>query len=86
MQSGRLGWVNYNSCLTIHSGPEGIRLAVWAPFRLGHPPLFIPWSAMHKATTKRLFWMETVSVELGSPKIATLQLPKKIFEGRDVIG
>lgn len=86
MQSGRLGWVNYNSVLTIHSGPAGFRLAVWPPFRPGHPPLFIPWNAMRNATIKRLFWLELVSFELGSPKIATLQLPKKIFAGRGVIG
>ena len=86
MQSGRLGFINYSSILTIHSGPQGLRVAVLGPFRLGHPSLFIPWSAIHNATTKRSLWMETVSFELGSPKIATLQLPKKIFKGRGVIG
>ena len=86
MQSGKVGSVNYGSCLTIYSTPNGLYLSVWFPFRLGHPPLFIPWSAVRHATTHRFLWSETVSFDVGSPSVATLQLSKRIFEGRDVVG
>lgn len=79
MQGGRIGVVQYSGCLTLHLSPEGTHLAVLFPFRLGHPPLFIPWEAVHRARIQRFLWSETVVLEVGSPVITTLQLPKKIF-------
>ena len=38
------GCVSYGSCLTLGAGPNGLYLAVLPFFRLGHPPLLIPWS------------------------------------------
>jgi hypothetical protein len=35
---------NYGSCLIIGANSEGLRISVLFPFRIGHPPLFIPWS------------------------------------------
>ena len=36
--------VGYHNVLRITSNAEGLYLSVIKPFRLGHPPLFIPWS------------------------------------------
>jgi len=44
MQSVRIGWVGYNGCVTIGANLTAIFLSVWFPFRLGHPPLVIPYS------------------------------------------
>ena len=81
-QSGKVGGVNYNSCLTVHVAEDGLYLSVMVLFRLGHPPLFIPWSSIHNRTVRRFLWIETVKFEVGSPTVATLQLSKKVFEGR----
>lgn len=43
-RSGRLGTVNYNSCLTLTAGAAGLRLAVLLPFRAGHHPFVVPWA------------------------------------------
>ena len=43
-QSGRLRWARYRGCLTIGASDRGLYLAVFSVFRVGHPPLFIPWS------------------------------------------
>lgn len=43
---GLVGMATYNSCVTVGVGEEGVSLELWAPFRLFHPPLFIPWSAV----------------------------------------
>lgn len=43
-RSGRLGSSNYNSCLWFVSGPAGLGLSVLFMFRIGHAPLFIPWT------------------------------------------
>ncbi len=86
MQGGRVGMVNYNGCLTIHSSAEGLHLSVWLPFRLGHPPLFIPWDTVHNATAKRFLWTRFVVFEVGAPTVATLHLSEKIFEGHKFAG
>src|SRR6476469_6745769 len=49
LQGGKVGQVTYSGCLTIYSSQEGLHLSVWLPFRLGHPPLFIPWDAIRNA-------------------------------------
>jgi hypothetical protein len=85
MQGGRVGQVAYGGSLNIYSSPEGLYLSVLFPFRLGHPPLFIPWDAVRNAKTRRVLWTERVEFDVGSPSIATLRLPKKIFEGYNVV-
>lgn len=46
----------YNNCLTIAANPMGLYMAMLPGFRMGHPPLFIPWSEIAIARTKVLFW------------------------------
>lgn len=44
-QSAQLRWrVNYGGVLTVGANPRGLYLSVLLPFRIGHPPLFIPWT------------------------------------------
>jgi hypothetical protein len=81
LQSGWVAGMGYRSCLTIHSSAEGLYLSVLLPFRLGCPPLFIPWVAIHNAKVRRFLWAETVEADIGSPAIATLKLPKQVFKG-----
>ncbi len=42
-QTGYMGWARYKGCLTIGTNREGLYLAVFPLFRVGHPPLLIPW-------------------------------------------
>lgn len=43
-QSAQMRWrVNYGSCLIVGANAKGLYLAILFPFRIGHPPLFIPW-------------------------------------------
>lgn len=37
-------FTGYNNCLTVGASEEGLYLAVLFLFRVGHPPLFIPWA------------------------------------------
>ena len=41
--NSKIGDVSYNG-LRVGTCNEGIILKVYLPFRIGHPPLFIPWS------------------------------------------
>jgi hypothetical protein len=45
-QSARMRWsCNYNRCLTFGADPSGLYLSIMVLFRIGSPPLLIPWSA-----------------------------------------
>ena len=66
-QSARLrGWCNYNNCLCVGASPEGLYLGVMAPFRLFHPPLFIPWAEIDAQTGKAFLGLyDMVRVRVG---------------------
>ena len=84
VQWGKVGVASYNGFLTIHSSEEGFYLSVWPPFRIGHRTLFIPWDDVHNRETRRVFWSETVAFDVGSPGIAALELPRRIFHEYDL--
>ncbi len=45
--SARLRWFfGYSRCLTITVSPQGIHMRPMLAFRIGHPPLLIPWNAV----------------------------------------
>lgn len=79
---GRVGLANYKFVLTVTISPDGFFLEVMSLFRPGHPPLFIPWSAVTNREVLRVLCREMISLRIGSPKITTisLALPAKTIE------
>ncbi len=76
MCSGKIGIVNYSSCLTIGVSDSGLRLSVMLPFRVGHPPILIPWSDFHHVAEKRvMFLFPFLNASIGNPAITTVLLP-----------
>jgi hypothetical protein len=59
-QSAQVGWVNYNNCVNVIVSPTGLRLSVFAPFRFGHRPIFIPWRDIRVGLRKS--WFTSVGV------------------------
>jgi hypothetical protein len=51
---------NYNGCLTIGVDRKGLYLAVWFLFRIGHPPLLVPWRDITMTERKRFFIQQVV--------------------------
>jgi len=44
-QSGQMRFIaGYRNCLTLGANDEGLYMATSLLFRIGHPPLLIPWS------------------------------------------
>jgi hypothetical protein len=82
-QSGSLGLVSYRNVINIASAPEGLFLSVAWPFRIAHPPLFIPWSDVHDAFEERGLWWRQVRFSIGSPSRARMRLPAQAFEAVD---
>lgn len=82
LQSGAIGSVRYGSCLTLRVSEGGLYLAVLPPFRLAHPPLFIPWGEFHNIREKRVLFGRIVTMDVGMPVVATLILPLRVLEHR----
>jgi hypothetical protein len=59
-RSGRMRWnTKYSGCLMIGANAQGLYLAAFILFRVGHPPLFIPWQDISANTGKTLWWKWT---------------------------
>ncbi len=64
-QSGQMRWIaGYRSCLTVGSNEDGLCLATFPFFPLGHPPLLIPWNEVSHSKRRMLFF-PMVRFELG---------------------
>ncbi|MBX2863000.1 MAG: hypothetical protein KTR27_05555 [Leptolyngbyaceae cyanobacterium MAG.088] len=75
MQSGYIGTTRYKGCLNFRIYEEGLGLSVLFLFRIGHPPLFIPWDQFHAMSEKRVFFTRFCKVFIGQPVIATMTFP-----------
>ncbi|MBC7820596.1 MAG: hypothetical protein IAG10_27240 [Planctomycetaceae bacterium] len=75
----RIGWCDYNGCMTIRVAPDGIYLAVW-PIFVGHAPLLIPWSAVWLVEEQRERWFAFVLIDVGQPPLARLRLPLRVID------
>ena len=49
----------YEKCVTIGANTKGIHFSVFFPFRIGHPPLFVPWHDVSVREGKTLAWKWT---------------------------
>ena len=55
MRSARMGWLTrYSGVLTVGVNAAGLYLAVLPLFRVGHPPLFVPWPDVIVTSERRL--------------------------------
>jgi hypothetical protein len=62
----RMRWgANYKGCLTIGVDPAGLYLSTLFFFRIGHPPLFVPWTEISLRGRRKIFFIEFVELELG---------------------
>lgn len=81
-QSGSVGAVSYRGSLTVHVASDGLFLSTPFIFRIGHKPLFIPWTAIKNQKPVKFLWHEAIRFELGSAPARELRLPPGIFRER----
>ena len=80
-----LGSARHRGTLTLQAAPEGLYLTVMVLFRLGHPPLLIPWSAVKRRGTSAGDLSNWLTLELGDPPVTTLRLPAALVD-HEVLG
>ena len=74
-RTGSVGAINYRSCLVLRVCETGLGLSVIFPFRIGHPPLFIPWVEFHSAKVAWLLFIPVIEAYVGLPVVASVRLP-----------
>ena len=78
--SARLGVVNYNGTVHVGVSPEGLHLSVMSIFRVGHPPLLIPWDEIEASPPHREWFREVCELRLGQPDPLSITLPRHVLD------
>ena len=60
--------VSYRNCVFIRLAAQGIRLSVFPLFRLGTPPLLIPWEAIAACETEKFWFFRTTIIHVAEPR------------------
>lgn len=79
--SGSLRGVAYRHVLRVQLDATALHLAVHPLFRIGHPPLRIPRSALQRGDSGSFFGRRYVRLRIGTPVRVELVLPDTVLEG-----
>jgi hypothetical protein len=71
---------NYNHCLTIGSDVSGLYMSIMFLFRLGSPPLLIPWIEVTLWRRRKILFFRFVELRLGSEEQVPLLLRETLAE------
>ncbi len=77
-RSGKIGWGNYNGCLTVGANSDGLFLSVMVLFRVGHPPIFIPWAELKPRIRKMWLVGEMMELNVEQTPRTKILLPGKL--------
>lgn len=87
MGSVALGtWCGYSNCVILTANHAGLRMALWLPFRFGHPPIFLPWAEM-QASVSRFLWVKLLKLRLDRSSVQVqipINLVSQLREGLDL--
>lgn len=77
-RSGKVGWGNYNGCLTVGASAEGMYLAIVLIFRSGHPPLFIPWTEIAPREVRHWLFGDALELTMEKAPGTKVRLPAEL--------
>lgn len=79
-ERAQMRWlIGYNHCLTIGADPRGLYLSIFFPFRIAHPPLFIPWQDI-SLVSKTFLWVKYVELRLGRENAIPLRISDRLAQ------
>ena len=79
MRSGYVGRARYGSALNLGVSNEGLHLSVPLLFRIGHPPVVVPWSDI-SVVGKRGSYSTWVEYQFAKVPKSTLRIRKDVAE------
>lgn len=67
----KLGVVSYNGVIKAGPSPLGLALRVVGLFRVGHPPLLVPWQAFAAVRTRKVLWTTyySTTIQVSSGRV-----------------
>ena len=80
-QSARMRWgCNFNNCLTVGGDPSGLYLKMLFLFRIGSPPLLIPWQEVTIWRRRTFLVFQFVELRLGSEEQVPFTIREKLAD------
>ena len=78
-----VGMVTYRNTIGVGVSTLGLYLNPFPFFRVGYPPVLIPWSEVSDFKIKQGFLGvgQKYVLQIGSPKLTTVTLPSRVFQG-----
>ena len=70
-------WTHYSSVIRLTAAEDALYLSVLLIFRIGHPPLRIPWKEITFSRTRR-FWFRYVVLTLGEQERIPVRIPERM--------
>jgi hypothetical protein len=77
-------WLDYTNIVRVSPEDDALYLSVVFPFRIGHPPLRIPWTEISIGTTK-LAWREYSLLTLGRQEKIPMRISKSAARNLGVL-
>ena len=65
LSKARLGVANYQNVIQAGVSAEGLSLTMSLLFRIGHPPLLIPWSALGPFRAEKVLWTTFYATDIS---------------------
>ena len=79
-------WTNYNNCITLGVNKYELYVSVLPIFRIGHPPLLIPWTDISTEAVARRLLPDLVKFKFAKqpdvPMVFSKRLAERIFKMR----
>ena len=83
---GIRSWTNYSNCITLGVNKYGLYVSVLPIFRIGHPPLFFPWTDISTQEGSRHLFFNIVKFKFAKqpdvPMVISKRLAERIFKMR----
>ena len=77
-------WGHYSSVIHLFAASDALYASVLFPFRIGHPPLRIPWDEIRFSRTKR-FFRTYIVLTLGSEEKIPLRIPLRMARNLGIL-
>jgi hypothetical protein len=77
-------WTQYSWLIRLTAGADALYLSVFFPFRIGHPPLCIPWNEIQFSTTKR-FWLTYFVLTLGNKQRIPMRISRRMARNLGIL-
>ncbi|MDR3742208.1 MAG: hypothetical protein P4L40_24595 [Terracidiphilus sp.] len=77
-------WGQYSSVIRLTAAGDALYASVLLPFRIGHPPLRIPWDEIRFARTK-FFFRSYLMLTLGNEEKIPMRIPLRMARNLGIL-